>query len=112
MPIFEFRCKKCGHVEEVLQKYDDPAPDPCPACGAKKALAREVSLTSFQLKGGGWYKDLYSSVKKDDKGGGSGDTGSSDTGASTDKADKKPAAKEAKKAPKKDPKKPKKTSNG
>ncbi len=68
MPLYEYRCKKCEHLEEVLQKASDPAPAVCPECGAKKSMAKEVSLTSFQLKGGGWYKDLYSSVPAD-KGG-------------------------------------------
>jgi putative FmdB family regulatory protein len=73
MPLYEYRCKKCEHLEEVLQKASDPAPAVCPECGAKKSMEKEVSLTSFQLKGGGWYKDLYSSVpdkgdaKKDKK---------------------------------------------
>lgn len=68
MPLFEYRCKECEHLEEVLQKHGEPPPETCPECGAKNTLEKEVSLTSFQLKGGGWYKDLYSSVPKDKKG--------------------------------------------
>ena len=64
MPLFEYRCSECAHLEEVLQKYDDPAPDPCPQCGKPNTMSREVSMTSFHLKGGGWYKDLYSSTPK------------------------------------------------
>ncbi|MBD3243950.1 MAG: zinc ribbon domain-containing protein [Chitinivibrionales bacterium] len=34
MPIFEYRCKSCGHVfDELLRSADSPAP-PCPSCGA------------------------------------------------------------------------------
>jgi putative FmdB family regulatory protein len=65
MPLFEYRCSTCGHLEEVLQKHGEPAPDPCPACGKSATMAKEVSLTSFQLKGGGWYKDLYASTPKE-----------------------------------------------
>lgn len=61
MPIFEFRCSACGHLEEVLQKHTDPAPDACPRCGAEKKMGRELSVSAFHLKGGGWYKDLYAS---------------------------------------------------
>ena len=61
MPIYEYACQKCGHVVEVFQKINDKGPGKCPKCGGK--LARVLSNTSFQLKGGGWYKDLYSSVK-------------------------------------------------
>ncbi|MCC6334148.1 MAG: zinc ribbon domain-containing protein [Myxococcales bacterium] len=65
MPIYEYRCQKCGHELEVMQKVSDPAPEPCPKCGAAQALERLMSRSSFQLKGGGWYSDLYSSAKKD-----------------------------------------------
>jgi putative FmdB family regulatory protein len=81
MPIFEYRCSACQHLEEVLQKHSDPAPEVCPKCGKTQTLAKELSLTSFQLKGGGWYKDLYSSTKKDS--GGSSDGGSSSGGSSS-----------------------------
>ncbi len=65
MPIYEYRCGRCGHELEVMQKISDPAPDPCPKCGEAGALERLMSRTSFQLKGGGWYADLYGSAKKD-----------------------------------------------
>jgi len=82
MPLFEYRCASCGHTEEVLQKYNDPAPDACSQCGAAKSMSREVSMTSFQLKGGGWYKDLYSSTSKSDsKPSGGESKGSSDKAA-------------------------------
>jgi putative FmdB family regulatory protein len=68
MPLFEYRCGACSNLEEVLQKFDDPAPTVCPHCGKKGKMARAVSLTSFQLKGGGWYKDLYSSTPADKSG--------------------------------------------
>ena len=31
----------------------------CPDCG-KNSAQRQVSMSSFHLKGGGWYKDGYS----------------------------------------------------
>lgn len=64
MPIYEYDCKKCGAEMEVFQKINDPAPETCASCGAKDSLSKVVSLNSFQLKGGGWYADLYSSVPK------------------------------------------------
>jgi putative FmdB family regulatory protein len=63
MPIYEYRCAQCGHTEEHLQKVSDPAPENCCACDKKHTLEKVVSHTSFQLKGDGWYKDLYSSKK-------------------------------------------------
>jgi putative FmdB family regulatory protein len=63
VPIYEYVCEACGRLTEVMQRMNDPAPA-CPECGASK-LARLVSRTTFQLKGGGWYSDLYSSAKKE-----------------------------------------------
>src|SRR5882762_7382249 len=59
MPIYEFVCESCGRLVEKLQKVSDPPPDACPECGGM--MAKIMSRNSFQLKGGGWYRDLYSS---------------------------------------------------
>jgi putative FmdB family regulatory protein len=64
MPIYEYLCSGCGKVNEKLQKVNDPAPARCEECGSKK-LAKLVSRSAFQLKGGGWYSDLYASAKKE-----------------------------------------------
>ncbi len=63
MPIYEYVCEACGRLTEVMQRLNDPPPAACPECGETR-LARLVSRTSFQLKGGGWYSDLYGSRKK------------------------------------------------
>ncbi|MFZ5471885.1 MAG: FmdB family zinc ribbon protein [Myxococcota bacterium] len=65
MPIYEYSCQQCGNVVDVLQKVDDPPPPQCENCSAPGTLTRVVSRTSFVLKGGGWYSDLYSSTKKE-----------------------------------------------
>lgn len=62
MPIYEYECAQCSGLTEVFQKVSDPAPESCPSCQAKGSLSKVVSRTSFQLKGGGWYADLYSST--------------------------------------------------
>lgn len=67
MPIYEYVCDKCGKLNDVLQKMNDPPPDRCAGCGAKGKLTKVVSRSSFVLRGGGWYSDLYSSAKKDSK---------------------------------------------
>src|SRR5512137_2470434 len=64
MPIYEYLCESCGMVNEKLQKLTDPPPARCDECGSKK-LAKLVSRSAFQLKGGGWYSDLYASKKKE-----------------------------------------------
>ncbi len=83
MPIYEYACSQCGKLNEVLQKVTDPAPEVCDGCGARSTLSRVVSRTSFVLKGGGWYSDLYSSVKKDGSKASSSPPPSSGSGAAS-----------------------------
>jgi predicted nucleic acid-binding Zn ribbon protein len=51
-----------------MMKMSD-APPPCPSCGA--AVDKQISVSSFHLKGGGWYSDHYG-LKSGGEGGGSG----------------------------------------
>ena len=60
MPTYEYECKECHHQLEAEQRIKDEPLKECPACH-KPALERLISASSFQLKGGGWYKDAYSS---------------------------------------------------
>jgi|SRR4029079_17005918 len=69
MPIYEYECSQCHQTSDALQKVNDPAPETCPRCGAHDTLTRLLSRTSFVLKGGGWYADLYSSNKPKSEGG-------------------------------------------
>lgn len=62
MPIYEYQCRKCGKGFEYMQRMSDPPKRKCEACGGM-TLERQISQTSFHLKGSGWYKDLYSSPK-------------------------------------------------
>ena len=59
MPIYEYRCEKCGSHIEVIQKISDAPLKRCSKCRGK--LEKTVSRTSFQLKGSGWYATDYSS---------------------------------------------------
>jgi putative FmdB family regulatory protein len=63
MPIYEYVCDKCHSKEEIIQKFGEGVPEVCPKCQAKGTLKKAVTSSSFHLKGGGWYKDLYSSPK-------------------------------------------------
>ena len=58
MPIYEYRCQDCQQTFEEWQEDFVDRQVPCPVCGAKSE--RIMSSTSFVLKGGGWYTDLYS----------------------------------------------------
>ena len=62
MPIYEYICTSCETVTELLQKVGAKAPSECKNCGEPDTMKKKVSQTSFQLKGGGWYSDLYGST--------------------------------------------------
>ena len=62
MPVYDFKCTECEHVFEIIQKYTDPHPK-CEECG--EPTIRTISITSFVLKGDGWYKDGYSKPEND-----------------------------------------------
>lgn len=79
MPIYEYKCKACQREFEYQQRMSDPDKTECEACGAS-ALERLISATAFHLKGGGWYKDLYSSTKPESKS--SESSSKSDSGSS------------------------------
>ncbi|MFH1131938.1 MAG: zinc ribbon domain-containing protein [Pseudomonadota bacterium] len=58
MAIYEYQCEACGFSFEKWQKIGSAPIRKCPECGEKK-VERLVSMTSFQLKGSGWYSDGY-----------------------------------------------------
>lgn len=61
MPIYEYGCRKCGKTVEVMHKVSDSQPKKCERCGGR--LERQISNTTFILKGSGWYATDYG--KKD-----------------------------------------------
>src|SRR5262249_17724680 len=61
MPIYEYRCEKCGDFEQT-QRISDPPLDRCPTC--RRKVRRLISHTSFQLKGSGWYVTDYARAGK------------------------------------------------
>ena len=65
MPIYEYKCQKCGAHTEVLQKINDKPLTKCAKCGGK--VEKQWSNTSFQLKGGGWYVTDYAGKKSESK---------------------------------------------
>ena len=62
MPIYEYKCLKCGKHSEKMRKVSDAPLAVCEDCGGK--LEKQWSLSGFQLKGEGWYVTDYSSKGK------------------------------------------------
>jgi len=58
MPTYAYKCEKCEHGFEVIQKMSDNPLIHCPAC-ENETLRKVISNGNFQLKGKGWFKDGY-----------------------------------------------------
>ncbi len=100
MPVYEYYCKACEFEFEREQRISEDPIKTCPSCGSRQAK-RLISRTSFVLKGGGWYSDLYGSSGKDASGdsgdesggGGAGSDDASGKGKTKDKPAKKGSGK-------------------
>ena len=57
MPLYEYKCDKCGTVFEVIQKFSDEPLRVHDQCGGM--LERLVSASALQFKGSGWYVTDY-----------------------------------------------------
>lgn len=55
MPIFDFKCKQCGTVQEKLIIGSTKLPAIC-ECGGEMERKFPTAPASFRLKGTGWYE--------------------------------------------------------
>jgi putative FmdB family regulatory protein len=53
MPLYDYKCTKCGAVTEVRHGFTESHRDPCPACGAP--MARVFNPAPIVFKGSGFY---------------------------------------------------------
>jgi len=66
MPLYSYHCIKCNEVYENMRSIAQrDVKLQCPACN--ELCERILDLSSFHLKGGGWYKDGYGSKKSKPK---------------------------------------------
>jgi len=65
MPIYEYRCRKCGNEFEVFKKISEPDEEKCKLCNGP--TDKLVSLSSFKLVGSGWYVTDYGGKKPNAK---------------------------------------------
>jgi putative FmdB family regulatory protein len=57
LPLYEYKCEKCGNQFEKIEKHSAPTTQKCPNCGAK--AQRMISAAGIQFKGSGWYVTDY-----------------------------------------------------
>jgi putative FmdB family regulatory protein len=96
MPIYEYKCAKCGDVFEVIQGFSEQPLKVHEGCGGD--VQRLISAPALQFKGSGWYITDYarrgSGNSKPAGGEGAGDKGSKADGGKSEgsKSESKPAA--------------------
>ncbi|HKQ87108.1 MAG TPA: zinc ribbon domain-containing protein [Candidatus Acidoferrales bacterium] len=78
MPLYEYKCRKCGHRFEKIESVNSSTTKKCPKCGATSE--RLLAAPAIQFKGTGWYVTDYAG-KSAAKGGGEASEGSSADGA-------------------------------
>jgi putative FmdB family regulatory protein len=71
MPLYEYKCDKCGNLFEVMQKFSDEPLKTHENCGG--SVHRLLSAPALQFKGSGWYITDYAK-----SGGGKSEAGKSD----------------------------------
>ncbi|MDB3990431.1 zinc ribbon domain-containing protein [Gammaproteobacteria bacterium] len=63
MPIYEYKCSKCGHFMDALQGVNDSPLEVCPEC-SEKSLKKLISAPNFRLSGEGWYETDFKTGSK------------------------------------------------
>jgi len=105
VPLYEYKCLKCGRHTEKIESVSGPHLKKCPHCGGK--VERLITAPAIQFKGAGWYVTDYAGKSgggdkaekpaSDAKETAAKDTGTKDSAAkdsaSKDSKDKKPAKK-------------------
>lgn len=99
MPLYEYKCAKCGKRFEKIENVSAPERQKCPKCGGR--ADRQIAAPAIQFKGSGWYVTDYGGKGAAPKEG-SGDGGAPKTAEKTSesktdsksesKSESKPAA--------------------
>jgi putative FmdB family regulatory protein len=63
LPLYEYKCAKCGNKYEKIESYSAKETQKCPKCGGK--AERQVSAAGIQFKGSGWYVTDYKGKNSD-----------------------------------------------
>jgi putative FmdB family regulatory protein len=77
MPLYEYKCKKCGHRFERIQTFSAEDAKECPLCHGE--VERLISAPAAHFKGSGFYSTDYAAKPAPSSSSGS-DTGSATSG--------------------------------
>jgi putative FmdB family regulatory protein len=92
LPLYEYKCVKCGHLFEKIESFSASPRKKCPDCGAK--AERQMGHPAIQFKGSGWYVTDYAGKKtaSSSESSGDGDTSGKTSEKPADSKDKSAAA--------------------
>ncbi|MFH1387003.1 MAG: FmdB family zinc ribbon protein [bacterium] len=62
MPLYDYKCAKCGHIFEVMQKISEDPLKFCPEC--KGEIKRLISAAGIIFKGSGFHVTDYKKSSK------------------------------------------------
>jgi putative FmdB family regulatory protein len=78
LPLYEYKCEKCGNLFEKIEPNTASETKKCPKCGGK--APRQFAAPAIQFKGTGWYVTDYAGKNSASKSGDSGESKSSGSG--------------------------------
>jgi putative FmdB family regulatory protein len=98
VPLYEYKCLKCGRNTEKIENVAGPHLKKCPHCGGK--VESVITAPAIQFKGAGWYVTDYGGKKPGASDGDKGEKPAAETkdsdGKDKDAATKESASKETK----------------
>jgi putative FmdB family regulatory protein len=89
VPLYEYKCLKCGRRTEKIESVAGPYLKKCPHCGGK--VESMISAPAIQFKGSGWYVTDYAG-KSAAREGGKDEKSEKSEKSADDKAEKKETA--------------------
>jgi putative FmdB family regulatory protein len=98
VPLYEYKCLKCGRHTEKIESVSGPHLKKCPHCGGK--VESVITAPAIKFKGAGWYVNDYAGkssaaeAAKSEPSGDSKESLSKDTG-SKDSSSKDSGSKES-----------------
>jgi putative FmdB family regulatory protein len=81
VPTYDYQCRACGNVTEVIHSMLDDGPSVCEICGG--TLRRVIYPSGIIFKGSGFYRNDSRASASSSKAGSDKGSGGSDKGDST-----------------------------
>jgi putative FmdB family regulatory protein len=82
LPLYEYKCRKCGHRFEKIESMNASTTKKCPKCGA--VAERMLAAPAIQFKGSGWYVTDYAGKSSAKSAGEASESSSAESGKKDD----------------------------